>query len=461
MDLIPAPKNTKGREPIERDKSGIALFMVIAAISLLSILVTDFTYIAQINQRMAFDSLDQIKAHYLAKSGLKISLLRLKAYQQVKSMLGGGSGDKNNPLAGAIPKGMVEKIWNFPFFFPIPQLPGMTNADKEALDKFHKDSDFDGKFIATIESESSRVNLNSLLPGFVAAMPSPTGSPSPGTSGSPPPTTAASPNPSASPSFSADQARQNLQDYLTQLILNKSEEDEGFAHEYRDYKMDELMKNISAWCDRTYKQDANDYKDILPKGAPFYSLTELHMIPLMDDDLFELFQPNLTASATAGVNVNTIQDATLRALIQGMTVQESKDFFTFRDSVDEDNLFKKEQDFWDYIQAHIGIFRNDKAAVDKYKADLSTKGVHLVTDEQIFKITVQSTTNQATRTIEAWVTLGTTSTNAMLNNPLGSPSSSPSGSPSPSPSPQASNINGNQPAPPPDAGLKITFMRFL
>jgi general secretion pathway protein K len=460
MDLIPAlKKNGRLEPPVERDKSGIALFMVIAAISLLSILVTDFTYIAQINQRMAFDSLDQIKAHYLAKSGLKLSLLRLKAYQQVKSMIGGSGA--NNPLAQAVPKGLVEKIWNFPFFFPIPALPSMSNADKEQLDKFHKDSEFDGKFIATIESESSRINLNSLLPGFVAAMPSPSGSPSPGTSGSPPPATGSSPSPSASPSFSSDQARQNLQDYLTQLILNKSEEDEGFAHEYRDYKMDELMRNISAWCDRTYKQEAPDYKDILPKGAPFYSLTELHMIPLMDDDLYDLFQPNLTASATAGVNINTIQDATLRALIQGMTVQESKDFFTFRDSVDEDNLFKKEQDFWDYIQAHVGIFRNDKTAVDKYRADLATKGVRLVTDEQVFKITVQSTSNQATRTIEAWVTLGVTPTNPTTNSPNGSASPGPSNSPSPSPSPQASNINGNQPNTPPDAGLKITFMRIL
>jgi general secretion pathway protein K len=461
MDLIPAlKKNGRLDPPVERDKSGIALFMVIAAISLLSILVTDFTYIAQINQRMAYDSLDQIKAHYLAKSGLKLSLLRLKAYQQVKSMLGGSGA--NNPLAGAIPKGMVEKIWNFPFFFPIPALPTMSNADKEQLDKFHKDSDFDGKFIATIESESSRMNLNSLLPGFIAAMPSsaPSASPSPGTSQAAP-QVGSSPSPSASPSFSADQARQNLQDYLTQLILNKSEEDEGFAHEYRDYKMDELMKNISAWCDRTYKQDAPDYKDILPKGGPFYSLSELHMIPLMDDDLFDLFQPNLTASATAGVNVNTIQDATLRALIQGMTVQESKDFFTFRDSVDEDNLFKKEQDFWDYIQAHVGIFRNDKTEVDKYRQTLTTKGVRIVTDEQIFKITVQSTANQATRTIEAWVTLGTAPTNSTLNSPTGGSSPAPSNSPSPSPSPQASNNNGNQPNTPPDAGLKITFMRIL
>ena len=37
-------------------------------------------------------------------------------------------------------------------------------------------------------------------------------------------------------------------------------------------------------------------KDELPKGAPFYDISELHMIPTMDDDLYDLFSPNSTAS---------------------------------------------------------------------------------------------------------------------------------------------------------------------
>jgi general secretion pathway protein K len=450
MDLIRPPK-----DPQKGNQSGIALFMVVAAMSVLSILVTDFTYIAEINQQMAFDSLDQIKALYLAKSGLKISLLRLKAYQQVKSMLGGSGA--NNPIAGAVPKGLVEKIWNFPFFFPIPALPGMNNADKEALDQFQKDSNFDGKFVATIESESSKFNLNSLIPGFSAPLPSPSpssssssGAPNSGANGNPNPT------PSPSSSFSADEARQSLQDYLQQMIINKSQEDEGFAYEYRGFNMDELMINISAWCDRTFKIAAPDYKDILPKGAPFYSVTELHMIPTMDDDLYDLFSPNLTAAATPGININTMQDETLRALIPQITAEESKEFFVFRDSVDEDNLFKKVQDFWDYVTAHVSAFRNDKTEVQTYEQTLDKKGIHLVTDETLFKITVQGSANQATRTIEVWVTLGSNATNPTTGNPNAS------ASPNPSPSPQASqNAQGNQQSPPPDAGLKITFMRIL
>jgi len=453
MELIPPPKNANddsekdviGSAPT-KNQSGIALFMVISAVSLLSIIVTEFTYISQINQRMAYDSLDQVKAHYLAKSGLKLSLLRLKAYQQVKSLIGGSStGANSNPLAGAVPRSIVEKIWNFPFFYPIPVLPGMTGADKEKLDQFTKDSSLDGRYSATIESESSKYNLNMLLSQY-----QPTGSASASPSPSPSPGTAAqAPTPNPSSSFSSDEARQNLQDYLSQLIAEKVETDDGFAHDYKDFKVDELVQNISAWADRSYKQEVPDYKDELPKGAPFYNISELHMIPTMDDDLYDLFSPNLTVSTTPGININTMKEATLRAIVPKMTADEATEFFKFRDSTDEDNTFKKEQDFWDYIQKSVSAFRNDKSQIQQAQQDLAKKNIRLVLDETQFKITVQATVNQAVRQMEAWVTLtgaGTT------------PNPTASGSPAPKPSP-SQGANGQNTHP--DAGLKITFMRIL
>jgi hypothetical protein len=134
--------------------------MVIAAVSVLSILVTEFTYVAQINQKIAFDGLDQVQAHYLAKSGLKLSLLRLKAYANVKNFIKGMGGGADK----MVPKGLVDKVWSFPFFYPIPtDIPGMPPSDKEKVQKFQKASNLAGKFSSIIESESGRYNLNLLL----------------------------------------------------------------------------------------------------------------------------------------------------------------------------------------------------------------------------------------------------------------------------------------------------------
>src|SRR6185369_7661428 len=74
------------------------------------------------------------------------------------------------------PMGIVEKVWNFPFIYPIPTaIPGLSVAQKDEISRFQKESSLDGQFSALIESESSRFNINSVLADY----PDPKASPSP------------------------------------------------------------------------------------------------------------------------------------------------------------------------------------------------------------------------------------------------------------------------------------------
>ena len=456
MEWIPAPK----REPKpgqERREGGIALFMVIAAISVLSILVTEFTYIAQVNQKLAFDGLDQLKAHYLAKAGLKLSLLRLKAYQSVKnyaqSMVkaaGGGSAAQS-----MVPQSLIDQVWSFPFFYPFPtNIPGMTPSDKERIQAFNEAAGFEGKFSAVIESESSKFNLNIILAGYTSTAtpsPGPSTSPSSTPSGTPPnnpnPNPNGSPNPSAS--FNPQAARDLLRDQLTQLLAAKMEDDSEFADAYRDpHIMDDLMDNIVGWADPSYERKSSA-GDIPMKRGPFYGVSELHMIPGMDDDLYNLWSPNFTVARTPGINVNSIKDVTLKALFPLATKDEIEKFFKDRDSTETDGTFKSEDDFYKYIQTNFQAYTRGNA-LDTLKKSFSDNNLHFVTDESEFKITVQAQVNQSTRLIEAWVTLG---------------SATPNPSPSASPTPAATiNLSGNAPpaaSGPPDPGVKIHFMRVL
>jgi type II secretory pathway component PulK len=412
-------------------ENGVALFMVVAAMSLLAILVTEFTYVAQVNSRMAFNSLDQVKAHALAKSGLKLSLLRLKAYQTLK-----GLGGSNPDAAGLVPKGLLEKVWNFPFFFPIPtEVPGLTPSEKDQIKAFTQSSGFEGRFSAVIESESSKYNLNSLLAPFAAA-------PSPSPSASQSPSAAPSPgaSPSPAPSFNPEAAQKSFAEYVTQLISNKMESDDAFASEYRDYKVDELIDNLIQWVDPTYQRHSAASSTYKPKGGPFYSLTELRMVELLDDELFDVLAPNFTVSSTPGINVNTIKDLTLKALVPGMTKEEVDEFFKFRDSTEADNSFKSADEFFKYIQGNVAAFRNSESEIQKYKDSLAARSIRIITDESHFKVTVKATVNQASRLIEAWVTLKAPKTSTPAA----------SGTPQTDGEPEA-----------PDAGLRITSMRFL
>ncbi|MEO5970982.1 MAG: hypothetical protein ABIQ95_13720 [Bdellovibrionia bacterium] len=458
-EKLPLAPGGESLTPVGRDQSGIALFIVLAAIGVLAILVTEFTYVSQITQAVAFGSLDQVKAHYLAKSALKLSLLRLKAYKNVK--------DKLSTLgAGAdVPKGMIEQIWSFPFSYPIPSnIPGLNQTDRDAINKFQKDSGFEGgSYTTNIESESSKYNLNLLLPNYasIAAAIKP---PRPGT-----PPVQPNPNPVPSPTvtstipFDPEAAREGLFDYLNTIVTNKIQTDPEFNDNRRNFRLQDLVDNISSWADRTFVQRSTRIDSKIPfKKAPFYSISELHMVPAMDDEMYNLLTPALTTSATIGININAMKEPVLRALIRGITTEEVTDFFKFRDATDVDNKFKAEEDFYDYIKRGIAGFVNNPQAITELKSRLAKQSIKLVTEESQFKITVQANVNNSYRTIEAWVDLssdapkpapGPGGTNVSVDGSItgGTPNA---GTPSAgSGSPGGRNV--------PDPGLKITFMRII
>jgi type II secretory pathway component PulK len=206
------------------------------------------------------------------------------------------------------------------------------------------------------------------------------------------------------------------------------------------------MDNLIDWADRTYeKRTSSGREQIPPKKAPFYSISELHMIPPIDDQLYELFAPNLTVSMTPGLNINTMREPLLRALVQDMTEEEVKEFFEFRDADNADNQFKGEEDFFNYLKNKVASFKDNQGAIDKLKEKIRQNNIRLVTDESVFKITVQAQVNQATKLLQAWVQLSSPNKTG-VKQPDHGQTATPAAMPSPTP---------------PDAGLKVTFMRIL
>ena len=449
------------RQP--KQQSGVALFMVISSMTVLALLATELVWVSQVNQRIAYDGLDQLQAHYLAKTGFKLSLLRLKAYQQVKSVTASlGSG-----ASSMIPKRALDQIWAFPFFFPIPDtLPGLLPSERDAIKKFAAESGLEGKFSSTITSEGSKYNLNALLSQYAAPAPSPspsasssvTPSPSPSTSSSPSTEESPSPSPSQSPgsssAFDAGAARQSLSDYITSIIETQFQSDPDFADEYRDFRMDDFMDNLIAWIDRSYEKRNSSVRETFPaKGAPLYSISELRLVWPIDDALYDLIAPNLTASATPGININTMNEATFRALVSGVTDEEVKAFFEYRDNPEADQAFKAIADFTKYLKENVSVFGSSDEKIKEFTQALAARRVQLVTDETSFKITVQAQVNQSTRTIEAWVTLLSGQSSNTTSRSRQSADSS-SGIP-PLSGPGLSSSTGNS------SGIQVTFMRFL
>ncbi len=437
------------REPT--DESGIALFMVIAAMTVLSVVVTEFTYVAQVNARSSVDSSDTLKAHYLAKTGFKISLLRLRAYKELKAF---GGPNSNLPK---IPPAILDQIWSFPFFYPIPgNAPGLTIVMKDEIEKFQSDSNLPGHFTATIESESSKVGINSMLAAMAPPpAPKPSGSPSPS-----PPNPAASAKPAG---FDVEEARKGVKDLIGRLVEEKFKKDQDFAAEYRDLELEELYDNLLGWMDFTYQPKNGSGKQILPyKKGPLYSLTELHMIHPVDDGLYDLLAPNFTPFITPGINVNKIEEPMLRAILVGITDEEVIQFFKDRDSEEVDGTFKSADDFFKYVESHVAVFKSS-TTLDDLKARLVKQGIQILTDAEIFKITVVAEVNKATRILEAWMLLETGASGA-AGSGAGGKSGTGGGStvpkaPANPPDPNAPPGGTPSSVQPNAAGLRLLYMR--
>lgn len=440
-----------------RNERGVALFMVLAALSVLTFLVSEFVYVSQVNQKLAYDHFDQLKAHVLAKSGFKISLLRLKAYQQVKSYVA-----TLGAAAGAVPPSMLNQIWSFPLMFPLPtDVPGMSPIDKDQILEFQKTSNLEGRFLSVIESESNKYNLNSLLEGDRPIPPEPSPSPSPSTAGGGAPAQPA-PNPSPSPSiapFDAAAARNNLQEFLQSLLTRKVETDDAFAKLYRDYRLSDLVQNIATYVDPKF--DAPTYRrdhPIPPKKAVFFDLTELHLIPGVEEPIYDLFAPVLTTNQTQGFNINVMGEGILRGLFPRMTNDEVADFFKYRDAPPpEDHSFKDVAAFWDWMTKNLSSARGDQREIQRIQDELKAKNYNLIVDDSQYRVTVSASVNTARRTIQAIVNLSPSAPPGVG----GAPQPNPSPSPSPAGIPQTPGFGANPAQFPKATGIQIETLRIL
>lgn len=393
------------------DSSGMALMMVLAVVTVLALLVTEFTYVSQVNQKMAYDRLDRLQAHYLAKSALKLSLLRLKAFKAVKNL-----AQKNKAIQ--LPKKMLDKIWDAPLAYPFPtNIPGMSSSDKDRIAEFQKTSKLKGSFAAIIKSEGSKFNINSFVPDLVAKTKpeEKQKTNSPDKDPDDPNDTEDSLDPNANKNaqntndqkkFDVEAARKNFTEFLDNVIRSHMRVDEDFALEYRDLNINDLASQILAWADYKYDYRPGVYEnEIRPKRIPFYSLSELHMIPLVDDRLFSVLEPAFTSNITGGINVNKIDADMLRTLVPNITPEESKQFFEFRDSKEADNSFKTPDDFYKFMISHVATLGSAFSSGDNMKKDFEGRGIMIVVDETEFKITIAAEVNRSVRTIEAWVSM--------------------------------------------------------
>ncbi len=85
MTAVRSPQPRRRRAPASaRHRAGIAILMVVTAIALCLVLVNDFGTRTQVDKLGARNNLDQVRAHFLARSGLNLADLMLRLQKKIE-----------------------------------------------------------------------------------------------------------------------------------------------------------------------------------------------------------------------------------------------------------------------------------------------------------------------------------------------------------------------------------------
>jgi general secretion pathway protein K len=300
-----------------KNDRGMALLFAMTIVVLVIAIVKDLAFDSIVEYSISTRSYTQLKAYYAAKSGAEISILRLHIYRKAIAQFGAQLGAN---------KSMLDPIWQFPFSWPPPIPEEISKVNKDQIGKTIKESIMDVQYLATIESEGAKIDINDL----------------------------------ASPVKSlADTTKQQL----LQIFAWEQESNEQFSSQYRNFDFEQLINNIADWVDadtesRNGGDEASLYREItdisLPPNRPLKTIEELHMIATLSDEIFRVLAPRVTVFGSKGINVNYASKEVLMSLAPEFNEEVADAVKKRIETPEEGGPFKDEADFQSFVE-NLGV----------------------------------------------------------------------------------------------------------
>ncbi|HZH04201.1 MAG TPA: type II secretion system minor pseudopilin GspK, partial [Myxococcaceae bacterium] len=66
-----------------KNERGVAMLIAIISIAVLTVLATEFAYNSRVDLQMATNARDELRAYYMARSGVQLSRLLLRFQRQI------------------------------------------------------------------------------------------------------------------------------------------------------------------------------------------------------------------------------------------------------------------------------------------------------------------------------------------------------------------------------------------
>lgn len=300
-----------------RQAGGIALIMVLSAITILTTIGVEFAYNTSIYYRLATNAKNRLQAEYLAKSALNLIRMEMKLDKQIRTTVNSMNanqylgGQSMGPLCEQFP--FSTSLLRMMFAGDVPQNETeggasgeeaqsdetggrlVTAAESEAAQQF---LNFEGDFEGECKVEDAKWNLNyfyTLDPGMATA---------------------------EGAANQYDSYRLLLTKFLTQERYKKLFDDNA-------EKAQEAVRNIADWVDKNNRMNelggvevggedslyGGKGLDYYVKNGKFLSLDEVYLVAGVNDDWFTTLKDMFTIYGEGKINVCSASDDIIAALI--------------------------------------------------------------------------------------------------------------------------------------------------
>lgn len=304
------------------DQKGVAIMMALFFTALISFMLFELSKETLYEAISASQNIHELRSYYAAKAGQDLSLLRIKAYQSVKSQIE-SMGEQAQPFASK-----ASIIWEFPFAWP-PILPDGAPLDTQNQLKTTLTETFFKKvaYAPLIEDMGGLVDINNL-----------------------------------------DSPSKALADSTKEIILEmyrkKIQNDQVFARKYSIDSVTRLVNNMIDWMD-TDSESLNGGSEIsiygdrdqlyIPPNQHFKIKSEILLVEGMDQELFNVIEKSITVLGNPGVNINTADVDVIISLDPRMTVDIAQELIRRRQDLVEHGPFV-EATFKDFVEEKLGSY---------------------------------------------------------------------------------------------------------
>lgn len=402
-----------------KGEQGIALLLVLGVVTILTILLAEFTFDVKLNKIKIYNQQDKIQARLNAEAGLNFALAKLRLYQEGRNKL-----EKEESLKSAFPPSDLESIIIQPFMYPVPSSKNANIIQRTALAEFEKNTLIRGEIAVTFTKISGFLNPNSLRLKKNVAQSVDSSQSDVDAAGE---SDQIAQGEGEEPKDDQDKGEKTKEDAsviiekklvetLARLIKEKSDTDETFHAKLGNADADMLVKEL-----KFFVNDARDFNDaqrpeieakfiqknVTPKHAPLSSLDEIYLLPSWDDSIVELIKDRLSVHEVSVISVNEITIEDLKILFPNINNLQIEEFFKYRDGDPDKKIegkkFKNAEDFKNVIVGTLNI--TSDADYQERMTQLKNAGLAIDTAGKLYKVNSRGTYNNGIYNIVAFIDL--------------------------------------------------------